>query len=235
MLRGMLTTLSGNWGWRVPVSIQWFWPIPIFILLCYAPESPWWLVRHERYDEALRNLKRLSTKSVDDSKASLAQIVHTVQLENEIQKSGTYADCFRGSNLRRTEICMLVFAGQCLCGGPMAYTPTYFFLQAGLDPTEAFNILCASHSLAVSGTIISFFLIPRFGRRRIYIFGMMVSWIAMMLIGIIAAAGGENQGAKWAQVAFALMWKLNYSLTIGPIAYAIISEVSTAAGIAVFI
>jgi SP family general alpha glucoside:H+ symporter-like MFS transporter len=37
---------------------------------------------------------------------------HTDNLEQELESGTTYLDCFKGIDLRRTEICCLVFAGQ---------------------------------------------------------------------------------------------------------------------------
>ena len=61
-------------------------------------------------------LKRLSNKTDDEAKGTLAMMVHTVQIENQIVKGTSYIDCFRGTDLRRTEICCPTFAGQ-ICSG----------------------------------------------------------------------------------------------------------------------
>jgi MFS family permease len=44
ILKGFLTNKS-QWAYRIPFAIQWIWPIPIFLVCFFAPESPWWLVR----------------------------------------------------------------------------------------------------------------------------------------------------------------------------------------------
>ena len=77
-------------------------------------------------------LKRLSNHGEEHTKGTLAMMVHTVKLEKEITSGASYLDCFRGTNLRRTEICCLTFAGQVMSGSTFAYGPTYFFEQAGM-------------------------------------------------------------------------------------------------------
>lgn len=47
----------------------------------------------------------------------------------------------------------------------------------------------------------------------------------LILIGIISATAHSDAG-KWAQAALSLLWLFTYSLTVGPIAYSIISETS---------
>lgn len=40
VLKGMLT-VTGSLAYRIPFAIQWIWPVPIFIIVFFAPESPW--------------------------------------------------------------------------------------------------------------------------------------------------------------------------------------------------
>jgi SP family general alpha glucoside:H+ symporter-like MFS transporter len=224
VLRGMLSYTT-DWSWRVCLAIQWIWPIPILVLVQFAPDSPWWLVKKNRIADAQKALERLSTRTHEQCRGSLAQIQHTIQLESDLQAGGNYLDCFKGINLRRTEICMVVFAGQQLSGATFAYTPTYFFLQAGIATNNAFSISIGSTGMAFVGTMLSWLLLARFGRRTLYLTGMFFITAALLIVGICSAAS-TSAGAMWTQVSFILVWKLLYSLTVGPICYAIISETS---------
>ena len=121
---GVLVGVEGittQWGYRLPFAIQWVWPIPLLIATLLAPESPWWLVRHGRLDEAAHSLQRLAGEGSQDSRHiqdAVANMVRTDMLEQENKRSntGTYLDCFRGVNLRRTEVSAMAWACQRLCG-----------------------------------------------------------------------------------------------------------------------
>lgn len=129
---GVLEGLVGRedqWSYRIPFAIQWIWPIPIMLCVYLAPESPWYLARYDRLDEAERSLKKLSTSSDSEIKETLAMIVHTTQYEREMTSGTGYLDCFRGVNLRRTEISCLVFVGQVTCG---------IFMMVSVNPTPPF-------------------------------------------------------------------------------------------------
>lgn len=220
-----MLSYTSEWSWRVPLAIQWVWPLPIFIAVAFAPESPWWLVKKGRIAEAEKSLTRLSNRSIAECRKTLAQIEHTIEMESHMQEDASYLGCFKGTNRRRTEICMIVFAGQQLSGATFAYVPTYFFLQAGISTSNSFSIAIASTSMAFVGTCISWVLLTYFGRRTLYGLGMTALSTAMIIVGVCSAAS-STAGAMWAQVAFVLVWKLIYSLTVGPICYAIISETS---------
>lgn len=53
---------------------------------------------------------------------------------------GSYLDCFKGSNLRRTEIAMVSWGFQILPGFAIQNYITYFFTLAGLSPSNSFTL-----------------------------------------------------------------------------------------------
>jgi hypothetical protein len=66
-------------------------------------------------------------------------IEQTDLLEQELEHSTTYLDCFRGANLRRTEISVMVYLIQVIGGNPLIGYANFFFEQAGLNSSDAFN------------------------------------------------------------------------------------------------
>ena len=107
--------LDTHWAYSAPFAAQWFWPLVILIGMPWAPESPYWLVRKGRMEEAEKALRTLSSPSVD-AKATLAMIVETDRLEVEMEIGTTYWECFKGTNLRRTEIYVGVYTIQVFNG-----------------------------------------------------------------------------------------------------------------------
>lgn len=124
-----------------------------------APESPWWLVRAGKFEEAEKALMKLTTRksgySHDDAKSQVALIHHTNELEKSMKVGTSYFECFKmhGGNcvcsqslhllrladsvlliVRRTEIACMVWLIQTICGSPLMGMATYFFRQAGLAP-----------------------------------------------------------------------------------------------------
>ena len=66
----------------------------------------------------------------------------------------------------------------------MGYS-TLFFLQAGLPLAKAFDMSIAAFAVGLVGTIISWFLLPRFGRRTLYLAGLAVMTLMLFFIGFI--------------------------------------------------
>ena len=102
-----VASIEGDLAWRLPLALQWIWPIPLLVGCYLAPESPWNSVRRGKLDEARKNLVRLrASESSDENgiESALAFIRHTTALEQAESENASFFECFQGTNLRRTEI-----------------------------------------------------------------------------------------------------------------------------------
>lgn len=102
-------------------------PTPLAILLFMAPESPWWLVRKGRLEEAAHAVRRLGRASVlSNSEESIAMMRRTIELEKS-EKEPSYLELVKGTDLYRTLIVCGVYAAQNLTGNLIANQAVYFF------------------------------------------------------------------------------------------------------------
>jgi len=210
----------------IPFAVQWIWPIPLLIGAYFCPESPWFLVRANRLDEAEHSLKRLSQASDNiDHRQTIALMVHTTNLEKEEGLNTGYLDCFRGTNLRRTEIACCAFLSQITDGGALAYSPTYFFEQAGIGANASYGIGLGGTGIAFIGTCISWLFINKFGRRPIFLVGFTILVCCLYLVAILACIPTQSNAIKYVQAVLCLTWLGAYSMTVGPIVYTIVAEI----------
>ncbi|CAH0016743.1 unnamed protein product [Clonostachys rhizophaga] len=227
---GVLAGLVNNkseWSYRIPFAIQWVWPIPLMIFAYLAPESPWFLVRQGRLDEAKNSLKRLSEPSHNvNYDAAVALMVHTNKLEMEERSGATYWDAFRGTNLRRTEIACMAFLSHITNGGALCYSGSFFFQQTGIADDVAYNITLGGKGLSFIGTVVSWFYIHRFGRRRIWLTGFGTLVILLWLVGFLALPH-QTLGLAWGQSILCVVWLGVYSMSVGPIVYTMVSEIGS--------
>jgi hypothetical protein len=70
-------------------------------------------------------------------------MVTTNELEKAIESGTGYWDCFKGIDLRRTEIVCVTWSIQNLCGSAFMGYSTYFYEQAGLPTVDAFDMSMA--------------------------------------------------------------------------------------------
>ncbi|KAI2776440.1 putative MFS alpha-glucoside transporter [Daldinia loculata] len=218
---------TSEWSYRIPFSIQWVWPVLIIAAVAFAPESPWWYIRHDRPEAALDALNRLVGSDRSDFNASqaISLMIHTNELEKDISMGTTYLDCFKGVDRRRTGITCLVFTSQALCGiGLMAYS-AYFYVQVGLPTSASFSLSLAQYAAGFLGTILSLLLTSYFGRRSLYVVGLLILAVILSTIGFVSL-GEEQPSLSWAIGCIFLAFVFFYNSTAGAVGYVLVSELS---------
>lgn len=221
-------TLTSQWAYRAPYATQWVWPIPLCIALYLAPESPWWLVRHDQPLEAEKQVERLASNEMKlHAHDTVAMMIRTNQLEkdNMAHEQVSLRDCFRGTDLRRTTISCMAFMAQNLSGSPFAGGVIYFFTQAGINSTTSFRLGLGNSAILICANFVSFFALTHIGRRKLYITGL--SLMLSMLILIAGLAFSHSSKAKWATAAFIYIWNISHAIFTGPTCCAIIGEASS--------
>lgn len=227
VVRGTLD-LQSKWAYKLPFAIQWIWPVPLFLVAYFAPESPRWLVRMGRDEEAKEAIKRLTDANMyneRDAQGQLALLKATDAMEREAHAGTSFLDCFRGVNRRRTEVACAVFATQFLSGGPMIGFAVLFLQKAGLSEKNAFTMNLAITAQYSIGTIISFFLMKRLGRRFLYLAGIGLMAVACLVIGSLGIK--ETKSASLAIGALLVFLNLAYNVSIGPVCYTLVAELGS--------
>lgn len=218
---------ADQWSYRIPFAIQWIWPVPIIVGVLLAPESPWWLIRRGRVEDAKKALGKLtSSKNADDSfdiDETIAMMVSTNELEKAVESGTHYWDCFKGIDLRRTEIVCATWSIQNLCGSAFMGYSTYFYEQAGLPTIDAFDMSMAQYALGAIGTMGSWYLMSWVGRRTLYVNGLAVLTLLLLLIGLVSIS--NSKGASWGIGSLLLVYTFTYDLTVGPVCYSLVAEI----------
>ena len=201
---GVLTGLMKNtsqWGYRVPFALQWIWPVPIIFATLLAPESPWWLVRQGRVQEARAAISKLTTPQEGiefDLDAHVEMMVVTNQFEKEVSAGTNYWHLFRGSDLHRTEVSAMAFITQALCGVPFMGFGTQFLQGVGLSQDDSFHLTIGQDCLGLVGCFIAWWIMTKFGRRKMYLTGLSAISLILLIVGFIGLAPKSNKSASLA-------------------------------------
>ncbi|KAI2778524.1 sugar transporter [Daldinia loculata] len=221
---------TDEWAYRIPYALQWMWPLPLIIGISFAPESPWWLVRKGKLEDAKHSLLRLTSldRETDfDVDETVAMMVHTTALEQKITKGASYLDCFKGVDRRRTEIVCMCWAIQNLSGNSFSNYSTYFLQQAGLDNDKAYSFAMGQYAINCAGVFGAWTLITfGIGRRTLYLYGLAGLFIMLLILGFLGLAP-DRDAASLATGSIMLVWALCYQLTVGTVCYSLVAEIST--------
>ncbi|KAJ8117777.1 hypothetical protein OPT61_g1105 [Boeremia exigua] len=215
---------TDRWAYAAPFAIQIFFSLFLLCGLPWAPESPWYLVRNGKNEEALKSLKSLWGQHTDVSD-KLASLKITIQ-EEQTQEESSFLDCFRGTNILRSCISTGAFACQHFVGivFVLGYS-TYFFQLAGLDTSKSFDLGVGVTACGVAGNIASWFIVDSFGRRKVFISGMGALTALLLLIGIMDVV--PTGPSKWVQASCTVVYAFVYFMTIGAMAFVLLGETSS--------
>ena len=97
--------------------------------------------------------------------------------------------------------------------------------RVGITEDISFDLNIALDSMFVIGTIASWGLLTKFGRRTIYLGGLVAMAIVLLVTGGLAFSGAP--GASWGAGVLLICLNFVYNATLGPVCYTIISEVGS--------
>lgn len=213
-------------SYRIPTAIQWMFPTPLAILIFFAPESPWWLVRKGRLDDAKKSVRRLGrANAVANLDESVSMMRRTIDLEKS-EKEPSLIELWKGTDRYRTLIVCGVYAAQNLTGNLIANQAVYFFKQAGMPQNTAFALGLITSALQTIFVMLSWILTSYLGRRTIYLWGSGINMIFLIAVGI-AGSVGTSTAASQAAAALGLIVSVGFTLGPAPASWVIIGETSS--------
>ncbi|CAE6355938.1 unnamed protein product, partial [Rhizoctonia solani] len=197
-------------SWRIPIALQFVWAAVLAGGMFVLPESPRYLIKRGRDQDAQKALARLLSLHPEDPEVEteLNDIRANLRAEEELG-SGSYADCFKqGPNKILTRVMTGVFlqAWQQLTGiNFIFYYGTTFFQNSGIK--NPFLITIATNVVNVGMTVPGIWAVDRVGRRRLLLIGAAGMLICEFLVAIIGVTiSVENQAGQKVLIAFVCIY-----------------------------
>lgn len=136
----------------------------------------------------------------NDPEARLALVVKSVQDEKAASSSnleqGTYLECFRGTDLKRTLAAMLIYGSANLAGAAFLSQAIYFLIISGLEAIHAFDVSIGGFGLACVIIVFSWLFAGKVKNRTAFKAGLIINGIVMLVVGCLYYSG--SKGALWA-------------------------------------
>ncbi|CAO2649443.1 Nn.00g068280.m01.CDS01 [Neocucurbitaria sp. VM-36] len=212
-------------SYRIPIAVQFLWSLILVIGLIFLPETPRYLIKMDKYDEAAKSLGKLRRLPIDHP--AVVEELNEVQANHMYEMSlgkSTYADCFKGTLGKRLLTGCLLQSLQQLTGvNFIFYYGTQYFENAGFR--NPFVIQVITNSVNVASTFPGLYLVERLGRRNLLLMGAIGMCVCQYIVAITGTvAGTTNLPAQQAAIAFVCIYIFFFASSWGPVAWVVTGE-----------
>ncbi|KAM0256107.1 hypothetical protein ACHAQJ_005194 [Trichoderma viride] len=226
---GFFQIKNSSVAWRVPLALPNILSITIMSSVYFLPESPRWLVRRGRVDEARRALSALRDSPIDSAQVN-AEIGHIESAIETTQASITWKSLRNGRDkiAYRLMLCLLIQFWQELSGSTLVaiYGTIIFQQNLGLDSQLSRILSGAAVSWKFLAGFVAFATVDRLGRRRLFMISGTGIGLCMMSLAISTSFPKDNHSASIASVFFLFLFNFFVPLGFLGVNYLYCSEIS---------
>jgi sugar porter (SP) family MFS transporter len=211
--------LSGTGNWRLMFGLAAIPAAALFLGMLFQKESPHWLIRQGREDEARDVLRRVRNDNDIDQEI---REVHDIS-----QRQGSYRDLIspRVRPLVVVGVLLAVFQQITGINTVIYYAPT--LLQgAGLGDNAALLANVVNGAVNVGMTIVAIWLLDKVGRRPLLLTGTAGMAVGMVIVGCSFIGGSTlHGGVAIVAIAGLLIYTGSFAIGLGPVFWLLIAEI----------
>jgi MFS family permease len=210
----MSWNVERGWGWMFGSETA---PaVLLLVFLLFVPESPRWLTKQARRDEATAVLSRVNGREA--AEREVREIEETIALE-----TGSLAQLFE-PGIRIVLVIGVVLAVLQQVTGInviLYYGPAIFkeIADAQMDTALLYTVIVGVVNL--SFTVIAIWTVDRAGRKPLMLVGFTGMGVSLLALGLAAFSGLKG---IWPLI-FILTYIASFALSVGPVTWVILSEI----------
>ncbi|ROP63123.1 sugar porter (SP) family MFS transporter [Enterobacter sp. BIGb0383] len=215
--QAILESWNGQTGWRWMFGAGLVPALAFLLLLFLVPESPRWLVKAGRSDDACKMLRRIGSETY--AAQTLSDIERT--LLKDTQKVAF-------STLLEPQVRPIIIIGMVLaifqqwCGINVIFNYAQeIFASAGFDINGTLKSIVATGIINLVFTLAALPLVDRIGRRKLMLMGASGLTVIYVLIASAYALGVMG----WPVLLLVLAAIAIYALTLAPVTWVLLAEI----------
>ncbi|CAI1612074.1 hypothetical protein SEUBUCD650_0M00130 [Saccharomyces eubayanus] len=225
---------SNSIQWRVPLGLCFAWAIFMIIGMTLVPESPRFLVKVGKFEQAKHSFAKSNKLSVDDPAviAEIDLLIAGVEAE-EAMGTASWKELFSRKTkvFQRLTMTVVVNSLQQLTGDNyFFYYGTTIFQSVGMKDSFETSIVLGIVNFA--STFFSLYSIDKLGRRKCLLLGAATMTVCMLIYASVGVTSlyphGKDQpsskGAGNCMIVFTCFYLFFFACTWGPVCYVVVSE-----------
>jgi hypothetical protein len=224
--------ISSSWSWRLPVTLQLLWTVAQLPIALAFPESPNWLVRNGKDEEAVLILAKYHANgNAEDLSvlAELSMIRTSTELRNRSHNVGWLALCATPGNRKRLLLSVVIgVATQWVGNGIITFYLSPVLRTIGISSSirqQGINggLQIYNWCLAISAALMA----EKLGRLRLFLTsaGAMLVFMSMVTLCSAFYARTASLAAGYAVIVFLFLFMGGYVIGLTPIPILYINEI----------
>ena len=217
------THLRNDTGsYRIPIAVQFAWSAILIVGMLILPETPRYLIKSGKIEQAIRSLAKL--RRLPEDHAAIVDEIEEISANHEYELSlgkATYLDCFRGNiGKRQLTGCLLQGLQQLTGINFIFYYGTEYFKNSGIK--NAFIISMITSAVNTASTFPGMWAIDKWGRRPLLFWGAVGMATSQFLVAVLGTTTtgqnpdgstfAKNVAAQKASIAFVCIYIVSQSL-----------------------
>lgn len=199
-LRNYQTSIT----WRFPIALQNALALIYIIGVVFLPESPRWLCKVDRVEQATHAMAAVNGESPDSKRTQddIRAIVDAIMLEEQLGATFQVKDLITGGPQQHWRRVLLGITAQFFqqmggCNAVIYYLPILF--SSSLGKTQEQSLLLGGVNMVIYAVfaLLSFVTVERVGRRKLFLIGATGQFVAMVITFgcLIPGTTGPANGA----------------------------------------
>ncbi|KAJ6136755.1 general substrate transporter [Penicillium chrysogenum] len=228
-----MSYVGGAVAWRLPVAAQIIFALIVVVLVIGLPESPRWLYKHGKHEQAMEVLCSVYDKDPSDAYvlAERDAIISALGLEGSA-KTKSLLVLFKADRVQTRHRVILawwiMFMNQ--AGGinlVVYYAPSVLVKNVGMTAKLAQILAGFINLMFALGSIIPTLALDRMGRRRTMMWGCSGLSISMLMVAILLSHSGTPSGHSCAvgAVAFLFIYMFIFGMTANCVPWVYVPEI----------
>jgi SP family arabinose:H+ symporter-like MFS transporter len=208
-------TWNIEYGWRYMMASGVIPAILFLVALFFVPESPRWLTKEGRDDDALKIL--IGINGTEQANIILEEVKATLH-----EEQGTLRELFTGRFQKAVwvGIFLAVFSQIQGINAIMYYAPE-IFKAVGAGTEAAFQQTVIIGLINLLFTFVAIYWVDRLGRKTLLLIGGVGMAISLLMVGFSFYFGWTGYGL----LLFILLYIGSFAASYGPVTWVIISEI----------
>ncbi|KAH9211971.1 general substrate transporter [Leptodontidium sp. 2 PMI_412] len=220
---GSNKNLTSSWAWRIPTLVQAGLPSVVMVLILFFPESPRWLIAHDRREEALAIFAKYHGEGDENSPVVQLQYHEVIDNLHATKDDNPWWDFRELVNTRaaRYRLYMVIgmsFFGQWSGNNVVSYFMPAMIENAGIKSKNKQLLINAINPIfSMMGAIYGATLLDKLGRRFMMLAGLGGALFSYILLTAFTAESEKNASLSYGVIVSIFLFGIIFAWGFTPL------------------